>query len=231
MAAVSSRIPSSDDPPPPEAPRLRADALHNRGRILEAAREAFATRGLDVPMAAIARRAGVGVATLYRHFPTRGSLVTEVFGDQVRACASVLDEALADPDPWRGFRTAVEKVCAMEAADRGFAHALLTVYPDAIDYEGARSRAEACFADVVRRAQEAGRLRADFVPADLILLLIANNAVITQTAQAAPEASRRLFAYLLQSFRADGPAEPLPPPPALTLNHWHGGPAGRDGVP
>ncbi|MDQ3787939.1 MAG: TetR/AcrR family transcriptional regulator, partial [Actinomycetota bacterium] len=103
--------------------RLRADARLNRDRILDAARQAFAARGLDVPMAAIARRAGVGVATLYRRFPTREALITAVFGDQLTHCLSVVDDALADPDPWRGFCSAIERVCAMQVADRGFSAA------------------------------------------------------------------------------------------------------------
>ncbi|UBU17548.1 TetR/AcrR family transcriptional regulator [Nonomuraea gerenzanensis] len=199
------------------AEALRADARHNRTRILDAAREAFATRGLDVPMAAIARRAGVGVATLYRRFPSRESLITEVFEDELTACASVVDEALADPDPWRGFCAAIEKVCAMQVADRGFTEAFLTAFPGAVDYERTRARAERGFAEVVRRAKAAGRLRADFEPADLMLLLKANCGVATGTDEEAAMGSRRLVAYLLQAFRAEH-AGPLPPAPPLTLS-------------
>lgn len=199
---------------------LRADARHNRDRILGAAREAYAARGLDVPMAAIARRAGVGVATLYRRFPSRESLITEVFGDELATCAAVVDEALADPDPWHGFCAAIEKVCAMQVADRGFTDAFLTAFPEAIDYERTRARAERGFAEVIRRAKAAGRLRADFAMADLTLLLKANCGVTDGAGQAAAAGSRRLVAYLLQSFRAEH-AEPLPPPPRLTLAHLH----------
>ncbi|GAA2210865.1 TetR/AcrR family transcriptional regulator [Nonomuraea monospora] len=208
------------------AEALRSDARHNRERILDAAREAFATRGLDVPMAAIARRAGVGVATLYRRFPSRESLITEVFEDELAACASLVDEALADPDPWRGFRTAIEKVCAMQVADRGFTDAFLTAFPAAIDYERTRARAEQGFAEVVRRAKAAGRLRPDFDLADLTLLLKANCGVSTGTGDVAAASSRRLVAYLLQSFQAEH-AAPLPPAPPLTLSHIHAAPAAR----
>ncbi|MBB5781404.1 TetR/AcrR family transcriptional regulator [Nonomuraea jabiensis] len=205
---------------------LRADARHNRVRILEAAREAFATRGLDVPMAAIARRAGVGVATLYRRFPSRESLIIEVFGDELATCASVVDEALADPDPWRGFCSAIETVCAMQVADRGFTEAFLTAFPGAIDYERARVRAEQGFAKVVRRAKAAGQLRADFDLADLTLLLKANCGVATGPSEVAAAGSRRLVAYLLQSFRAQH-ADPLPPAPPLTLDSLYGPAAAR----
>lgn len=201
---------------PGSSSRLRADAQLNRDRILDAARDAFAVRGLDVPMAAIARRAGVGVATLYRRFPTRESLITEVFADQLDRCLSLVDDALADPDPWQGFCLAIEKLCAMQVVDRGFSAAFLTAFPDAIDFDTARSRAEEGFAKVVRRAQEAGELRADFDTADLALLLQANAGITAHSTEVALAASRRLVAYLLQAFRATGP---LPPPAPLALQH------------
>ncbi|MFH9575576.1 TetR/AcrR family transcriptional regulator [Streptomyces sp. NPDC017230] len=217
MADASSRM----------QPVLRADARHNRDRILEAARGLFATRGLDVPMAAVARRAGVGVATLYRRFPTRESLVTTVFADQLTACTGTIDEALADPDPWAGFSGVVEKICAMNILDRGFAAAFLTAFPDAAEFEETRVRAEKGFAELARRAKDAGRLRADFDRSDLTLVLMANNGINARSTQAALAASRRLVALLLHSFRADSAAlaaDPLPPPAPLDPYHlpWPG---------
>ncbi|MFF3442731.1 TetR/AcrR family transcriptional regulator [Streptosporangium sp. NPDC002721] len=222
MSSHSSRIPPS--PPPAGTAGLRADALHNRERILAAAGEAFATLGIDVPMAAIARRAGVGMATLYRRFPTRESLITEVFADQLKVCSSVVDDALADPDPWRGFRTVVEKVCAMQIADRGFTAAFLTAFPGAVDHERERVRAEHGLTELIRRAKEAGRLRADFEQADLVLLFMANGGIVAETTEDALTASRRLVAYLLRSFQADRPdhpdrSAPLPPAPPFGLRH------------
>ncbi|MEV4836380.1 helix-turn-helix domain-containing protein [Nonomuraea sp. NPDC049486] len=212
MPARSSRI------------TLRADARHNRDRILQAAREAFAARGLDVPTAAIERRAGVGVATLYRRFPTRESLVAEVFADQLSACASTVDDALEDPDPWRAFRTVIETLCAMQAADRGFTAAFLTAFPEALDYEDKRARAERGFVELTRRAKAAGRLRPDFDLADLVLLLLANNGIVTESSEAAMAASRRFVAYQLQAFQA-GHAGPLPPPPPLGLDNLYASPS------
>jgi len=71
---------------------LRSDALDNRERILDAARALFSADGLDVPMREIARCAGVGPATLYRHFPTKQVLATEAFADQLRACRTIVDD-------------------------------------------------------------------------------------------------------------------------------------------
>jgi AcrR family transcriptional regulator len=213
MSAEASRIPPGSDDPP----GLRADALQNRNRIIDVARSLFAERGLDVPMAAIARHAEVGVATLYRRFPTKESLVTEVFADQFTACISVVDDALADPDPWHGFCAAIEKVCAMQAADRGFSAAFTAAFPDAIKVDQERDRALRGFADLTQRAKQAGQLRADFVLDDLALLLMANGGIVTQSTEAALAASRRLVAYMVEAFHADH-AKPLPPPTSLSLN-------------
>lgn len=213
---------SAEEPRTPAAAKgLRTDAQHNRDRILEAAREAFTTQGIDVPLTAIARRAGVGAATLYRRFPSRASLVTEAFTEQLTHCAALLDEALEDPDPWHGFCSVIEKVCTMQATDRGFTAAFLSQFPDAPDYERERTRAEEGLAQLVRRAKDAGQLRDDFDPADVILLLLANSGIVTETRQVSLAASRRLITYLLQSFRA-GHHDPLPPPPPLALHHIHG---------
>ena len=212
MSAEISRLPS-----------LRADARHNRDRILDVARTLFADRGLDVPMTAVARRAGVGAATLYRRFPTKEALVTAVFADEFSRCATVVDDALADPDAWRGFHAAVEALCAMQAADRGFCAAFVTAFPDAIDVERERDRALSGLAGLVRRAQDAGRLRADVTVGDLVLLLLANRGLVADSADEARAASRRLVGFVLDALRADrSRPEPLPPPVALDLHRLLG---------
>ncbi|WP_330177063.1 TetR/AcrR family transcriptional regulator [Streptomyces sp. NBC_01498] len=201
-------------------PGLRADARHNRARILDTAREEFTTRGIDVPLTTIARRAGVGPATLYRHFPTRASLVTEAFAGQLAQCVRALDEALEDPDPWHGLCAVVEKVCALQVADRGFTAAFLSEFPDAVDHNRERTRAEEGLARLVRRAKDTGRLREDFDLSDLTLLFLANGGIAGESTEVSLAASRRLVAYLLHSFRADH-ARPLPPPAPLGLHRLH----------
>nr|WP_306663523.1 TetR/AcrR family transcriptional regulator [Streptomyces sabulosicollis] len=197
---------------------MRSDAASNRRRILETARALFVSRGLDVPMATVARHAGVGVATLYRRFPTREALVTEVFSDEFTACAAIVDDALADDDAWRAFRRTIETVCAAQTRDREFNDALLSSLPGTAGFERERLRVEEGFAEVVRRAKAAGRLREDFDVSDLSLVFMANRGVIGDAATA-PAASRRLVAHLLRSFEAGraAPARPLPPPAPLGL--------------
>lgn len=186
-----SSAPGAELTAPPE---LRIDALNNRNRIVEAARESLAALGLDVPMAVIARSAGVGMATLYRRFPTKEVLVTEVFADQIHTRASAVDDALADPDPWRGFRTFIGQAGAMQAADRGFTVAFTSAF---------RARAVGGFAVLVQRAKDSGQLRPDFVQDDFISLLMANSAGLTEfprsveNTDAALTRPQRLVAYLL----------------------------------
>ncbi|GGT21952.1 TetR/AcrR family transcriptional regulator [Streptomyces griseoviridis] len=219
--AESSRITARDG--------VRADARRNRERILVAARAVFAERGIDAPMAAVARRAGVGVATLYRHFPTRDALVRGAYAQQMETCARALTEALAAPDPWQGFRHLVETVCALQREERGFPAAFAAAFPETTpELARARQRAERDVLTLVRRAQAAGSLRADFRPSDLAVVLLAHCGLVT----ALPDdeaASRRLVTYLLQSFRVGPAGAPLPPPAALSLRSLPMAAGGRPG--
>jgi AcrR family transcriptional regulator len=191
---------------------LRVDAERNRQRIVAAASTAFAEIGLDVPMEDIARRAGVGVGTLYRRYPTRADLIAAAFEAKMAAYAEAAAEASADPDPWHGFCGYVERICAMQADDRGFTTVLTVSYPTARRFEADRDRAFADFKTLVERAKAAGKLRADFVTEDLPMFLMANAGVLAATADAAPNTWRRLVGYLLQACAAPA-AQPLPDPP------------------
>ena len=199
---------------------LRADARHNRQRIIDVARRLFAERGLDVPMAAIARNAGVGMATLYRRFPTRQDLLAEVFAEQFAQCEAIIEAALADPDPWNGLRSAVEGLAAMQAADHGFSAAFIGELPDAAIVGRKMAEGMQGFRQLVHRAQAAGKLRPDFAFADLALILMANGGVVGAAGRSsdAAAASRRLVGYLLDAFRTPGaPVRPLPPPVPLSF--------------
>lgn len=191
---------------------LRADARRNRERIVHAAGELFAERGLGVPLEDIAERAGVGIATLYRRFPMREDLVAATFEAKLTEFAEMAERAHDAPDAWTGFCEVVERACEMQAADQGFTDLLTLIIPGATIAEGLRERAYTAFTELAGRAQEEGRLRPDFVPEDLPLLLIANAGVVRGCADAAPHAWRRLVALALDSFRADH-ADPLPAPP------------------
>ncbi|MGW5664432.1 TetR/AcrR family transcriptional regulator [Streptomyces sp. NPDC003758] len=194
---------------------LRADAERNRDRILAAARRLYATEGLGVSMASIAREAGVGKATLSRRFASREELVTAVFADRMDAYADAVSEALADPDPWHGFIRYIEAVCAMQAADRGFADVLTMTFPAAKALEARRAEAYNGFVEVITRARNSGHLRDDFTPEDLVVLLMANAGVVAATGDAAPDTWRRLVGQMLRAYATPGTElPPLPPAPA-----------------
>jgi hypothetical protein len=95
----------------------------------------------------------------------------------MRACHSIADEGLADPGPWHGFCLVIEKICALHARDRGFTTAFMSAYPDDLDFAADREYALRSVARLARRAQDAGRLRPDFVLDDLILMLMANSGI------------------------------------------------------
>ncbi|MEV0089352.1 helix-turn-helix domain-containing protein [Saccharopolyspora sp. NPDC050642] len=184
---------------------LRSDARDNRERILDAARAVFAAEGLNVPMREIARRAGVGPATLYRHFPTKEMLATEAFADQMRACYAIVDEGLADPDPWHGFCLLIEKLFELHARDRGFTTAFMSTFPNAMDFATDREQALRSIAELARRAKDTGRLRPDVVLDDLILVLMANSGIQATSPTARVAASQRFAALAIQAFQASSP--------------------------
>jgi AcrR family transcriptional regulator len=194
-------------------PDLRRDALANRSRLVAAARDVFSEHGLAVPLEAIAERAGVGIATLYRRFPTRDTLIEAAFEDHLEAYAHAAEEALAATDARTGFAAYVERICAMQAADRGFQDILTSTFPHAPGLEAQRRHGYARSVELIDRAKAAGALRPDFVPEDLILLLLANAGVVAATGHDAPDAWRRFAALMLQAFQAEAPA-PLPKPPS-----------------
>src|SRR3954453_16758416 len=98
---------------------LRKDAALNRERLLAAARELFAERGLTVTLNDIAHHAGVGVGTAYRRFANKGEVIDALFEDRLRAVAEVAHDALGDPDPWRGLVSFLERAMDMQFGDRG----------------------------------------------------------------------------------------------------------------
>jgi AcrR family transcriptional regulator len=200
VRAVTARLPRNP----------RSDARDNRARILDAARSAFVTDGLDVPIREIARRAEIGPATVYRHFPTKEVLAAEAFTSQLLTWRAALNEGLADPDPWRGFCHTVEKLCRLQTRDRGFTAAFKSTFPRAIDFAANRASSLASAAELVRRARDAGRLRADVGLNDLILMITASGGIHAATPAARIAASQRFAALMIQAFQTSPVTWPRP---------------------
>jgi len=197
---------------------LRADARDNRDRTLEAARELFAQLGLGVTMRDIARKAGVGPATVYRRFPTKQHLVVEVFTEEMRACRAIVDDACADPDAWRGFRTVVEELTVLNVENQAFVEVFLSANPDLGMLAAHRADLLRELATLAARAQAAGALRPDFVIDDLVLMLLAARALSSRPPSDRTAAARRLAALAIDAFRAsDANRRTLPAAPRLTV--------------
>ncbi len=190
---------------------LRADAERNRERIVNAAARLFAEQGLSVPLEDIARSAGVGVATLYRRFPTRTDLATAAFECNMSSYVEAVERALANPDPWDGFCALVFDLCAMQASDPGLRALLTTAFPASSVIEVRVAETVAKVEELIDRAQRQGALRPDIEVGDVVVMLLANAGVLEATREHAPDAWRRFAALMVDSFRV-GAHGPLPPP-------------------
>jgi AcrR family transcriptional regulator len=180
---------------------------------LDAAAELFAERGLSVPLDDIAKRAGVGVATLYRRFPTRTDLASATFERNISSYVAAVDKALANPRPWDGLCGLVFDVCELQAGDAGMRDLVTTAFP-------ASSEVERRVRDTVDKvkvlivgAQDDGNLKRDVVVADLVMMMVANAGILAATRHNAPDAWRRFAALTIEAFRARPDSPPLPPPP------------------
>jgi AcrR family transcriptional regulator len=181
---------------------LRADAQENRDRVLAAARELFAADGLSVTMREVARRAGVGPATLYRRFPTKHDLMLAAFHDEMGVCGTIMRDAVADEDAWRGFCSVIERLTELNARNQGFAEAFLATYPDAIDLGAHRSQMLRDLSGLARRAQRSGHLRSDFTVDDFLVILLAGRGLTRAPAERRVGAARRLARLAIDGLRA-----------------------------
>lgn len=182
---------------------LRSDAQDNRDRILAAARSLFSERGLDVGMREVARRAEVGPATLYRRFPTKQSLIDEAFEVEMRACRAIVEEGCADPDPWHGFTSVIERLTVLNVRNRGFVDAFLPLAHGSAAFAQHRRELLRMLDGLATRATAQGRLRPDFVIDDLVLMLLAGRGVGFASASRRDAAARRFAGLVIDSFRAD----------------------------
>jgi AcrR family transcriptional regulator len=191
---------------------MRADAQRNLTAILSAARESFAAGGLEVGVADIARRAGVGTATVFRRFATKDDLICAVCEESLAAFAARVDAAEADPDPWAGLRACIVAGAELQIHDRGLCEALnrgIETDPRL------RERQEALIdrlAVLLRQAQEAGDVRPDLSPVDLPILVGAIARTGIELEGIAPGAWRRYLDIVLDGLRPGAPELSTPAP-------------------
>jgi AcrR family transcriptional regulator len=196
--------------------RLRADAERNRARILAAAAEVFADRGLEASLDDIAAAAGVGVGTVYRRFPDKDALIDALFEEKIDRARQLAHEALELEDPWEGFAFFMRSMCAMHAADRGFKDALLSRDRGLERVAAARDAIAPVAIQVLRRAQEAGAVRADLGTFDVPLLHLCVGLIADRTRDVAPDSWERILTVILDGMaagaaRTEMPVAPLDP--------------------
>jgi AcrR family transcriptional regulator len=192
----------------PDTP-LRADARRNRDQILVAAREIFAERGADVAMEEIARRASVGVGTLYRRFADREALIRAVFRETFQLVADETRAALAEePTAWAALMRIMRQSAWLHVSVQANSQLVTTVVKGDPDTSRMRDQVLDMLDEVVRRAQEEGSLRLDVGVGDLALLFMS---VVKQphnlTAEAAGVAPVRALAIMMDGLRAPAPGE------------------------
>jgi AcrR family transcriptional regulator len=198
-------------PAQPSAARgMRADALRNYQKLLTAAAAAFAEHGTDdVSLEEIARRAGVGIGTLYRHFPTRQALLEAVYRDQVEALRARADELLATKPPAEALATWLRDLIEFGRTKRMLTTALLSTHnKDSELMSSGSAIVRAAASDVVGHAQRAGVVRADADPADLMRLVHAIS-MTTEWAGDDSEQADRLLALVLDGLRGQPAGRPV----------------------
>jgi AcrR family transcriptional regulator len=191
---------------------LRRDAERNRRRILEAATEVFAARGLGVTMDEIAEHAGVGVGTVYRRFPQKELLIEALFEDRIEELVTLAQEALAEDDPWQALIGFLESAQALQASNRGVKELILSTAHGRDRVARVRERLAPLGLQLIERAQAAGQLRPDVEVTDLPLIQVMLGGIVDFTRDVEPEAWRRLFAIIVDGLRAREPLTPLEVP-------------------
>jgi AcrR family transcriptional regulator len=192
------------------APRpLRADARRNRERVIVAAGIVFAEQGRDAQMDDVARRAGVGVGTVYRHFPTKEALIEALAIDRFERILAAGREALLNPDPWEAFAGAIWAGAALTASDRSFTEIVGEIsgpmpLPEALERELRET-----YTELMHRAQAAGALRADLVMDDIPMFMCGIGLGARKT-HPCPDAWKRHISIVIDGLRASSASAPLP---------------------
>ncbi len=191
---------------------LRADARRNHEAVLVAAREVFAAEGMEAGMDEIAHRAGVGVGTVYRHFPTKDDLITALIREHFVRLAERAKEALAEEDPWQAFCEFMRWSARIAAEDRALGE-FLGSRPNIGESEANRSGLPELTEELMGRAQRAGDMREDLVVEDVPTMICGLGAITTAHPDSIAAANwQRFLEITLDGMRAAPGKSRLPPP-------------------
>ena len=193
---------------PGERP-LRKDAARNRERILAAATEVFAERGLEVTLDDIAHRAGVGVGTVYRRFADKEQLIDALFEQRMDIVATAAEQALELDDAWRALESFLESSLGQQAQDCGLRELIGAGAHGRERVARVRARIEPLVERLVLRAQESGQLRPDVVLQDIWFVQKMVALVMDTTRGVSQDAWRRYLTLLLDGLRTrrDAPTQ------------------------
>jgi AcrR family transcriptional regulator len=178
---------------------LRADARRNRARLLEVADQVFTERGVGASTDEVARAAGVGIGTVFRHFPTKQALLAAVLAARLERLAAEAEALAAAPDPGAALDRLIRLVVGNASAKNAYADALGGDIPGLKEEVGGRVRD--AIAELLNRAQASGAVRAELRPTDLVALLIGASRAVENTADAA--ARERLLHVMLAGLRPE----------------------------
>lgn len=190
---------------------LRADAARNRRLLVDAAAAAFAEQGMDVSIAAIAARAGLGKGTVFRHFPTKEHLIAAIFCAQLDDLADVGTALLDAPDPGAALLEFMIAGVAMQARDRSFCQAATGIARADPTVRAASNHLAEVAETLTDRARRQGSVRGDVTGHDIVLLLGAAQQAAAPVGDAAPDLWRRYLAVIFDGLRP-ATAHPLPHP-------------------
>ena len=180
---------------------LRKDAERNRERVLAAARDLFAVKGMEATLNDVAHHANVGVGTVYRRFATKDELVEAIFEDGIDQAACLAETALQHEDSWDGFVWFVEHLCELVATDRGLREMVYSKAYGGYRVECARSRMHPLVSKLVERARNDGHLRPDVEASDMPIVGMLAGTVSEWAGHVDPELWRRYVALLLDGMR------------------------------
>jgi AcrR family transcriptional regulator len=198
--------------------KLRADAARNRQRVLVAAAEVFAERGLDVSLDEVAHAAGVGVGTLYRRFPDKQALIDALFEDKVENMVVLAHQAEAFEDAWEGFVYFIEHALERQVRNRGLREVLLRSEFVCASAARTRDAVAPILTAIIERAQVSGKLRPDVVVNDVPMLVTMLGAVSDYVGPNNPELWQRYMVLILDGLVADrGTWTPLGNPPSQAV--------------
>ena len=183
------------------ARKPRADSLRNRERLIAAAKTAFTERGAEVPLEEIARQAGVGIGTLYRHFATRQALLAAVYSREVEQLAAAADRLLAERRPAEALETWLYQLIDYMATKRVVAAALQASPDEAAQvYAASAPNVMEAMNRLARAAVASGDIRADVEPEDLLRLMVGLSQGYNRPDWA--PSVRRLIAITMAGLRA-----------------------------